>query len=149
MKKIINGKKYDTETAQCIGSISSNEGDRLFEAYEGLYRKKTGEFFLFCSGGPGSKFGKQTGHSNWSGDEFVRPLTYEEAAKWAETNLDGDEYEAIFGEVDEGEQEAAYVSVNVTTQARDALRQASSLTGEKIAVIATCLILEGTREMKK
>jgi len=55
MKKIINGKRYDTETAQLIGSASySNRTDFRFWSEE-LYRKKTGEFFLYGEGGPASK----------------------------------------------------------------------------------------------
>ena len=48
MKKIINGKIYDTDTAKEIDSISHGDGPRDFRYYhEVLYRKRTGEYFLF------------------------------------------------------------------------------------------------------
>lgn len=95
--------EYNTDTSECLGSIEDNIEDRHSYSSESLYRNNDGEFFLFCSGGPGSRFGRTDPRDCETilGDEFVRPLSYEEAAKWAETNLDGDEYEAIFGEVEE------------------------------------------------
>ena len=47
MKKIINGKKYDTETAKWLGDywngLGGNDFKKLFET---LYQKKTGDYFL-------------------------------------------------------------------------------------------------------
>ena len=63
MKKIINGKVYDTETAQVLGSWS-NMSDRSFERIdETLYRKRTGEFFLHGEGGPMSRYAVQIGQN--------------------------------------------------------------------------------------
>ena len=46
MKKYINGKVYDTETAQLIGTYANGGNWRDFSHYEEtLYRKRTGEFF--------------------------------------------------------------------------------------------------------
>lgn len=50
MKKIINGKKYDTESAQEICSRSSGHYGDFHRVAETLYRKKTGEFFLYGEG---------------------------------------------------------------------------------------------------
>lgn len=101
MKKIINGKKYNTETAECLGSDSHlYRGDLDFWNKE-LYRKKTGEFFIYGEGGPRSEYGREVGQNSWSGGEDITPLTEDEAKKWAERHLDVDEYEAIFGEVEE------------------------------------------------
>lgn len=51
MKKIINGKKYDTETATSVGEYSSNYACSDYKHYdETLYKKKTGEFFLYGEG---------------------------------------------------------------------------------------------------
>ena len=56
MKKIINGKLYDTETAKLIGRSYHGEGPRDFRHYsEELYRKRTGEYFLYGEGGPMSR----------------------------------------------------------------------------------------------
>ena len=101
MKKIINGKRYDTNTAKLVGETSySNRRDFAYWSEE-LYQKRTGEFFLYCEGGPASKYSKATGQNQWSGSEKIIPLTISEAQEWAEKYLDADEYESIFGEVEE------------------------------------------------
>ena len=100
MKKIINGKKYDTDTAKKIATHSRCHGD--FSDYsETLYLKKTGEFFLYGSGGPMSKYATPAGQNSWSGGSEIIPLSKEKAQKWAEKHLGVDEYETLFGEVEE------------------------------------------------
>mgnify|MGYP001198088724 CR=1 FL=1 len=100
MKRIINGKKYDTDTAKNLGSAGySHPGDFSFWQ-ETLYQKKTGEFFLHGVGGAMSKYACRTGPDEWVGGEEIRPLTLEEARKWAEENLDADEYEQAFGVIE-------------------------------------------------
>ena len=52
MKKIINHKMYNTETAERLASSSNGYGyDDFRYMEEQLYRKKTGEFFLYGEGG--------------------------------------------------------------------------------------------------
>ena len=101
MKKIINGKRYDTSTARLIGNAGySYPGD--FEYWsESLYIKKTGEFFLYGEGGARSKYSHRIGQNLWSGGEAIRPLTLREAREWAERYLDAEEYEQVFGVVEE------------------------------------------------
>lgn len=60
MKKVINRKVYDTETAKpvCVYTyIFSGDFQRVTET---LYRKKTGEFFLHAVGGPVSRYPNET-----------------------------------------------------------------------------------------
>lgn len=102
MKKIINGKKYDTDTAKLMATYSNGGSWRDFSHFEeGLYRKKTGEFFLHGEGGPMTKYAVSTGLNWWSGGENIFPLTEHEAKAWSEKHLSVEEYEKIFGEVDE------------------------------------------------
>jgi len=104
MKKIIGGKVYDTETARELGSWCNAGSWRDFShKEETLYRKKTGEFFLYGQGGPMTNYAEPTGTNSWSGGERIMPLTFQEASKWAEEKLQADEYESIFGEVTEDE----------------------------------------------
>lgn len=101
MKKIINGKRYDTDTAKNLGSAGySHPGDFSFWA-EHLYRKKTGEFFLHGVGGAMSKYARRVGLNEWTGGEEIRPLSPEEAQEWAEKNLDVEEFEQVFGTCEE------------------------------------------------
>ena len=102
MKKIINGKVYDTDTARELGSWANMADRRNFSQFEEtLYRKKTGEFFLYGEGGPASKYAQAVGQNEWSGGSRIMPLDFSEARQWAEEHLDADEYESIFGEVSE------------------------------------------------
>ena len=102
MKKVINGKMYNTETAKLIGSASNGGNWRDFNHYEeSMYLKKTGEFFIAGEGGPMTKYSVQIEQNSWSGGSAITPLTYTEAREWAEENLTADEYEAIFGKVEE------------------------------------------------
>lgn len=102
MKQIINGKKYNTETAKEVGRWSNNCSYRDFNyCEETLYRKKTGEYFLYGMGGAMSKYSQSCGQNTWSSGEEINPMTESEARDWAEKYLTADEYEEIFGEVEE------------------------------------------------
>lgn len=101
MNKRINGKRYSTESAKELGSWSNGYGRSDFKyLYETLYRKSTGEFFLYGEGGPKSQYAERCGDRVYEGEE-IRPLTYEEAEKWAEDHLDADTVDQIFGIPDE------------------------------------------------
>ena len=101
MRSIINGRKYDTETARAVGDACSTAGPLDHEFWvEILYRKTTGEFFLHGRGGPASIYA-QAEADGWSGGERILPLTLEEVMTWAERHLEVDAYEALFGVVEE------------------------------------------------
>lgn len=111
MKKIINQRRYDTETAKEMGYDCYNGSRSDFQWWqETLYRKQTGEFFLYGQGGAMSRYAEPCGNSSWTGGERLMPLTMEEAKEWAEKHLSADEYESIFGVVEEmpGKKPATY-----------------------------------------
>ena len=101
MKRIINGRKYDTNTATLIGDAGHSYPSDFEYWREELYRKKTGEFFLHGWGGPRSGYARRTGQNEWSSGEQIIPLSLKEARRWIETYLDADKYEEIFGPVEE------------------------------------------------
>ncbi len=107
MKKIINGKMYDTEKAERKGYDSYSNSSDFQYWLEELYQKRTGEFFLYGEGGPMSKYSITTGQNQWSGGEAITPISVNEAREWAEKHLTADEYEAIFGEVAEDSERVA------------------------------------------
>jgi len=115
MQKIINGKKYNTETAEQVGFYRNRYGRNDFNwLEETLYKKRTGEFFLFGEGGPASHYCTWIDNNNRTSGEKIVPLTFEEARKWAEKHLEVEEYEEIFGEVDEaGETKGVMYSLPV------------------------------------
>lgn len=106
MKKVINGKVYDTDTARKVGCFDYGLGDRISGWSETLYVKRTGEYFLLGEGGPGSKYSVCTGVNDSSGSTKIFPLSYNGACKWAEENIDGDAYIAEFGAVPEDDTNA-------------------------------------------
>ncbi|MCH5337995.1 MAG: hypothetical protein J1E03_04375 [Acetatifactor sp.] len=99
MKKIINGKKYDTETATLIGEYWNGYGD-FYCVLEKLYRKKTGEYFLYAEGGALTEYAEH--YDNGQSDaSHIFPYTEKEAKNWAMKKISVDEFESLFGEVEE------------------------------------------------
>jgi hypothetical protein len=101
MKKIINGKKYDTETATELARESWNNRSDFNYCAETLYRKKTGEYFIYGQGGAMSRYAIQCSGGSRTSGYAITPVTETCARRWAEENMDGDRYEEVFGVVDE------------------------------------------------
>lgn len=100
MIKVINGKKYDTNTAKELTSFYNEEtGFRYLE--EALYRKKTGEYFIYGNGGALTKYRVPCDNDSWSGSCAITPITQNEAKAWVEEHCSGEEYIEIFGDVEE------------------------------------------------
>ena len=91
MNKIINGKKYDTETATEVCEHENYNNGNLC-SWDTIYCKKTGEFFLYHG---------TNGQDLWDNKRYIQPLTEEEAKEKCQEWMTGDEYEAFFGEVSE------------------------------------------------
>lgn len=67
MRKVINGKSYDTDTATLVGEWSAACCPGDFEWFrEELYRKRTGENFVWGESGPQSRYAVHRCGS-WSG----------------------------------------------------------------------------------
>ena len=142
MKKIINQKRYDTDTAKELGYSANNVSRWDFNWWqETLYQKRTGEFFLHGEGGPMSRYAESVGNSGWSSGERLMPLTYAEARVWAEKHLTVDEYEAIFGEVTEDESKVI-ISLSIPATAVEKLKRMASQTGKTQSDIVAELILK-------
>lgn len=140
MKKIINGKVYDTDTAKMVGSWDNGHPTNDF-AYcsEELYRKKTGEFFLHGEGGALSRYASHSGDNSGWGEEII-PLTYNAAQEWAEKHLDGDGYCAIFGEPDANSEDVT-LGIRVSAAAAAKLKREASMQGITQAALLERLIM--------
>ena len=100
MKKILNDKKYDTETAKpiytrAIHSIKGfgfSEKELVIGAWETIYQKKNGEYFIYR---------ESTGNNPLDIETSIRPLSDYMARQYLQEWMDGQEYEDMFGEVDE------------------------------------------------
>ena len=102
MKKVIDGKLYNTETASRQAYWSNRLGWRDFNhCEETLYKTKSGNYFIHGEGGPMSKYAVSAGQNQWGSGEHIEPISEDVAKKWAEEKLDGDEYISIFGEPEE------------------------------------------------
>ena len=133
MKKIINGKLYNTETAEKIDSWENMNDYRNFHYFsETLYRKRTGEFFLHGEGGPASPYHERVDQNSYMGGERIRPLTPEEAREWAEEHMDADDYQRVFGEVSEGESRTV-LSISIDTAVAERIRRLAAENGTSVS----------------
>lgn len=89
MRKIINGKAYDTNTAILIGTWANFENGRDFYYIEKrlYFKPRKKEYFLFLDGGSATIYEKP----------IIKPLSVEQARTWAYNNLEADEAEKAFG----------------------------------------------------
>lgn len=142
MKKIINGKVYDTQTAKEVGRWQSSYPINDFHYYhEQLFQKKTGEFFLYGYGNAASPYRKSCGINEWCGGCKIIPINFQEAQKWAEDHLDDEEYCEIFGEPDEAAEDVL-LGTRVSAIAADKLKKLSINTGRSQNKIIEELILD-------
>lgn len=135
MKKIISGKMYDTDTAKEIASRYHGEGPRDFRHYEEtLYRKRTGEYFLYGEGGPMSRYAESCGQNQWRGGVKIIPLDYKAATEWGEENMSADDYQAEFGEVSE-ESERTVLSISLDSATADRIRREAKEAGMSVSAL--------------
>ena len=91
MKKVINGKMYNTKTATKLFDYDWYDNGNWF-CTRGIYRKKTGEYFK-CTLGNGNQY--------MAPDDKIEPITLTEAKEFIEEWADGETYEEIFGEIED------------------------------------------------
>jgi hypothetical protein len=96
MKRIINGKRYDTETATEVATWGHGYRGDFDEVTETLYRTKSGAWFLHGEGGPNTRWRQTVGQNEWSGGEGIEPLTETEAREWLEAHGKTAELEEYF-----------------------------------------------------
>lgn len=99
--RIINGKKYDIETAECLIGADNGVDPSSCDDYEyvALYRKSTGEYFLYKIIHNFSDYDMANGTTVQT---YFEPFRSEDKAKkYCVENLSVEDYEKIFGEVAE------------------------------------------------
>ncbi len=88
MRTVINHKVYDTATAKLVGACDCS-GDSPSAAHvEALFRKRTGEHFLFAR--------------TAAGYENISPCSYDDACSWASAHLCGRAFEDAFSKAEGG-----------------------------------------------
>ena len=101
MKAIIDSKRYNTATAEEVGSYDYGHypGSGDFSHWSAtLYRTKSGAFFLHGEGGALTRFATHCADGGSCGGEKIIPLDTESALQWAENFLDADIIENFFKE---------------------------------------------------
>ena len=96
MQKIIHGKLYDTETANAITSDTFSETYGAIYVTETLYRKKTGEYFLYRDMAE-DEDEDMVAVFNYRRGGCFQPLSYKGAKTWMEHHADVDDYIKEFG----------------------------------------------------
>ena len=147
MKKIINGKVYDTDKAHEL--YIDNYGSRRDFSfwYEALYQKRTGEYFLYGEGGPASKYAVSVGQNQWSGGEKIIPLSPDAARQWAEEHMDADDYEALFDTPDEGDDTKVTISAQIPTPLINGARRMAYEDGVSLTTVIERALALYTSEM--
>ena len=134
MKKIINGKVYDTETAKRLAFATATCSCTDFGYWEEeLYRKKTGEYFLYGEGGPMTKYARVIDTNNWAGGWEIVPMTYKMAQEWAEEHLEAEEFIKLFGDPGEGDETRQIVTVSLPADAVAKIRREAETSGRTMS----------------
>jgi hypothetical protein len=87
MRKIIDGKRYDTATAEEVASWNNGLADSDFhECEERLYRTKNGNYFVHGQGHAMTCWAKSCGNNSWGRGQDIRDYTPAEALVWLENH---------------------------------------------------------------
>jgi len=102
MKRIIDGKTYNTETAEEIANWCNDFSSNDFRScVESLFLTKKGAFFICGSGGAMSSWSRSNGNGSYGGDG-IKVLSNQEALNWCESrDIDADVIETYF-KIEEG-----------------------------------------------
>jgi hypothetical protein len=99
MRRIIDGKRYDTSTATEICDCSPRgfyRNDFRFEDTQ-LYRTPRGSWFLAGEGGPMSRWARPVGLSGHTNGCGIQPLDADEARSMLERYGSAEDVEKYFG----------------------------------------------------
>ena len=99
MKRVINGKRYDTETAPVIAEWNNGLSDGDFHYMEEtLYRTDKGTWFLQGTGGPLSSYAEVSANGRErSSSSVIVPYTSDAAKAWLESREQYNALERFFG----------------------------------------------------
>ena len=142
MRKIIGGKKYDTDTSTMVWEVERDGWPHDMKGTrEALYRKRTGEYFLLGEGGAMSRYARPLGDNRWGGGKEVTPITDEAARSWMEREATPEAYEAEFGEVDE-ERSRVVRSVSLTPEVAARMDEIAAARGLSRSALVESLVMD-------
>lgn len=152
MKKRIDGLIYDTAKAREVITYSDFPKSSNEHIEETLYRKRTGEFFLYGKGNANSGYAT---YNNMGGGyepgERIIPLTFDDAKLWYKRNLNNNEYdfsdeqyENLFIAKDKSKQKKVVASISISVLAKQELERLASIQRKTQSEIVENLILSET-----
>jgi hypothetical protein len=104
MRKVIDGRIYNTETAQFVCDISPGGYSQSDFEWEdtALYQTRRGAFFIAGRGNARSRWAVRVGQNGWGSGSGVELQTEEEAKRLVERHAKPDVFVEVFGEPEEG-----------------------------------------------
>ena len=97
MKKVIEGKVYNTETAKLLGEYSYSLCTDSHYYSEELYRTKNGTYYIYGEGNALSKYGQYERGYGYDPGETIKVISEDEARAWSEEHMSAEEYIDLFG----------------------------------------------------
>ena len=98
MKRVINGKAYNTETAECLCESTNGYHPQDFKyCKEALYQTKKGAYFIFGVGGGLSKYAERYGDAKGEGSK-IKVVDEYEAMRWLEERQETEILEKYFSD---------------------------------------------------
>lgn len=104
MKRIIDGRSFDTETATHIVELHCSANCTDFAYHDtSLYRSPKGQFFIAGEGGAMSMWSQPVGNNGRGGGSGMRLVDDDEARAIMEANgCDADDFAAVGLSIEEG-----------------------------------------------
>lgn len=142
MKKRIRGLMYNTDTAKLIYTDNSRAvRNSESSVVENLYRKKTGEFFIYGKGNSNTRYAKPVNEGeSFKPGEGIIPLTYEEAKQWGKKNMPQAEYSRVFDYVSNSTDEIT-AGILISEQTNDMLKRIADKMDKNISKTLDSLVL--------
>lgn len=144
MKKRIHGLMYNTETAKLIAEVDNGFPVNDFKHAEyKLFKKRTGEYFLYGKGGGLSDCAQYNpAMGGYQGGEIIKPYTIDETKAWLEEwqdDFDHDIYDQEFGKIKRSGEKVSKL-FSITTSAAEKLERMASVQGKTQSEIVENLI---------
>ena len=139
MKKIIEGRVYNTETAKLLGEFSySNRRDFNYFS-EKLYRTKSGAYFLYGEG-PGQQI-LQAGRAKQMDRRRGDPRYVTTRQEHGQRNILTPINTQIFGEPEEAGDERVALNLTISATTKAKLEKMREDTGKSMSQIVEDMIL--------
>ena len=99
MKKVIDGKVYNTETAELVHDWNNGRFPNDFKFREKqLYRTKKGNWFIKHLGGAMTDMAVSVGNNATGGSSDIEPISSKDAMKFLETHGGEEALEKYFAD---------------------------------------------------